>query len=111
MTKGKPDTQPQRSDICKINLLGKLENGIIVEDFKNFTVQVGDVEVVQGVDMALPLMEVGETAEIIVDARFAYGTIGLIIDDNPAASIPPGAKVNKFNVFCYFNIITIIIIF
>lgn len=76
-----------------MNVIGKLENGTIVEELTDFTVQVGDVEVVQGIDMALPLMEVGETAEISVDARFAYGTKGLPNADNPAASIAPGAKV------------------
>lgn len=45
LIKGKPDTQPQRHDLCTINLLGKLENGTVVEDEKVITVQVGDVEV------------------------------------------------------------------
>lgn len=45
MVKGKSDIQPQRGDICRVNILGKLENGTIVEDVKNFQVQVGDVEV------------------------------------------------------------------
>lgn len=76
-----------------MNIVGKLENGTAVEELKDFTVQVGDVEVVQGIDMALPLMEVGETAEISVDPRFAYGTTGLTNTDNPAASIGPGSKV------------------
>lgn len=35
-----------RGDICKINLVGKLENGTVVEKLDNYTVQVGDVEVI-----------------------------------------------------------------
>lgn len=74
-------------------MIGKLENGTIVEDLPNHTVQVGDVEVVQGVDMTIPLMTVGELAEISVDARFAYGAQGLTNDSDNTKSIPPNAKV------------------
>jgi FKBP-type peptidyl-prolyl cis-trans isomerase len=38
--------------------------------------------------MTIPLMNVGEVAEVIVDGRFAYGDIGL-----PEKNIPPNAKV------------------
>lgn len=34
-----------RGDICKINLVGKLENETVVEKLEKYTVQVGDVEV------------------------------------------------------------------
>lgn len=32
---------------------------------------------IQGLDFTLPLMDVGETAEVIVGPRFAFGTLGL----------------------------------
>lgn len=35
-----------RGDICKISLVGKLENGTVVEKLEKYTVQVGDVEVI-----------------------------------------------------------------
>jgi len=44
-------------------------------------------------DMALPLMNVGETAEIFVDYRFGYGAFGLKNEENNELSIPPNAKV------------------
>lgn len=59
----------------------------------NLTVQVGDVEVVQGIDMSIPLMLVGELAEVSVDARFAYGAQGLTNENDNTKSIPPNAKV------------------
>lgn len=93
LTAGQDDFQPQRGNICKINLVGKLEDGTIVEDLQNYNVQVGDVEVVQGVDMAIPLMTVGEVAEISVDPRFAYGAQGLTNESDNTKSIPPNAKV------------------
>lgn len=90
---GTVDHQPQRGDLCRINLIGRLENDTVVETLKEHLVQVGDVEVVQGVDMAIALMKIGEKAEITCDPRFAYGTLGLKNDDQPSNAIPPGAKV------------------
>lgn len=78
-----------------MNLVGKLEDGTVVEDFQNYAVQVGDVEVVQGVDMAIPLMTVGELAEISVESRFAYGAQGLTNEKDNTKSIPPNAKVRS----------------
>lgn len=108
---GDQSQQPHRSDICKINLIGKLENGTIVEELLDYSVQVGDVEVVQGIDMVLPLMRVGELAEVSAEARFAYGSIGLKNDTDNDKSIPPNAKVcfvcqfielHLINLFPYF---------
>lgn len=91
LTKGQADVRPNRSDLVVLNLTGRLEDGTIIEQEKNFTVQVGDVEVVQGLDMAIPLMDVGETAEVNVDSRFAYGTIGYQREGLP--EVPPSAKI------------------
>ncbi|XP_063699889.1 peptidyl-prolyl cis-trans isomerase FKBP8 [Culicoides brevitarsis] len=93
LVKGEAGNRPQREDICKINLVGKLENGTVVEELKNESVQVGNYEVVQGIDMALPLMDVGEKAEIVCNARFAYGEIGFVNEDDAAKNIPPNATV------------------
>lgn len=96
LREGDPTQQPRRGDICKINLTGKLEDGTVVEDLRDFTVQVGDVEVTQGVDMALPLMKVGELARVTADPRFAYGTIGLKNEMDEEKSIPSGSLVRLF---------------
>lgn len=93
LIEGDSDIKPQRGDICKINVIGKLENGTVVENQQEVIVHVGDNEVVQGIDMALPLMGLGETAEVICESRFGYGTIGLRNEQNASASVPPGAKV------------------
>ena len=89
---GHPDERPTRLNLAKVNILGKLEDGTVVEDFKDLTVQIGDFEVVQGVDMAIPLMDVGETCELQVDSRFAYGPIGF---KSASQNIPPDSKVRK----------------
>lgn len=67
-----------------------------MEDYTDVTVQMGDLEVVQGLDMALALMKIGEIAEIKVDARFAYGEIGLKNETDKSKEIPPNAKVLYF---------------
>lgn len=46
------------------------------------------MQVVQGLDLAVPLMHIGETAEITMDARFGFGKLG------DAPRVPPSAKLN-----------------
>lgn len=96
---GTSDHQPHRGDLCKINLIGRLENGTVVEELKQQFVQVGDVEVVQGVDMAIALMKVGEKAEVACEPRFAYGQLGLKNEDDPSKAIPSNAKVVSKYIF------------
>lgn len=75
--KGTPDTRPQRSDVCTLSYEGKLEDGTVVEEAHRIQINVGDVEVIQGIDFVLPLMDVGEECEAIINSRFAYGDQGL----------------------------------
>jgi FK506-binding protein 8 len=60
----------------------------VVEEMKDFCFQLGDSEVVQGLDMAIALMDEGEKAEIRCNGRFAYGTLGL-----PSKNIPADATI------------------
>lgn len=85
--------RPESRDIAVINFTGRLEDGTVVEEEKDMVVQIDDVEVVQGLDMTLKLMNVGERAEVIVDARFAYGEQGHKNEENPERSIPANAKI------------------
>lgn len=87
------DERPEGRDIAVINYTGRLEDGTVVEEERDFVVQIDDVEVVQGLDMALKLMNVGEQAEVIVDSRFAYGEQGLKNEEHPERSVPPNAKI------------------
>ncbi|XP_053675507.1 peptidyl-prolyl cis-trans isomerase FKBP8 [Anopheles nili] len=77
LKKGQSELRPESKDLVTINYTGRLENGTVVEKQSNFVVQIDDVEVVQGLDMALKLMNEGEIAEVTVNARFAYGEQGL----------------------------------
>ncbi|XP_051175213.1 peptidyl-prolyl cis-trans isomerase FKBP8 [Leptopilina boulardi] len=73
---GVKNSRPTRGDTCIINAIGRLDDGTIVEQHEEFNFQQGDVEVIQGLDLAVALMDVGEEAEIEIASRFAYGTIG-----------------------------------
>lgn len=84
---GQPDSRPQRADVCIIKLIGKLENGTIVENSDFLTIHVGDAEVIQGLDFIIPLMDVGEEAEAIVGPRFGYGSRGRDPDIPPDATL------------------------
>ena len=44
---GEKNTRPNRGDICKAKIIGKLANGVIVEQHEEVTFQLGDVEVIQ----------------------------------------------------------------
>lgn len=44
--------------------------------------------------MVIPLMNIGEVAEIKIDPRFAYGSLGLKNDSEPELSIPAEAAVS-----------------
>lgn len=87
ITKGLPESRPERLNLCTVNICGKLEDGTVVEEYKNFIFQLGDFELVQGLDMAIALMNCQEKAEITVISRFAYGSIGL------PPNIPPDATI------------------
>ncbi len=101
MKEGTPDSRPERSFICKINLEGTLEDGTVVEKEDNRIIQLGDVEVVQGVDMCVPLMNVGEIAEVKLNARFAYGAIGLKSQDGTVLVPPDTNMIYKVELLAY----------
>ncbi|XP_054000627.1 peptidyl-prolyl cis-trans isomerase FKBP8 isoform X1 [Hylaeus anthracinus] len=85
---GKNGTRPNRSDICILKITGKLKDGTVVEEYEDLKIQLGDVEVIQGLDLAIALMDLDEVAEIEVDPRFAYGHLG------KQPNIPPDAVIS-----------------
>lgn len=76
MKHGKPNSRPVTSAICTINMSGLLSNGNIVDVHENFKFQLGDLEVIQGIDLIVALMDVGEVSQVEIGPRFAYGSMG-----------------------------------
>lgn len=94
----KENRRPLRGELVTLSYKGMLDNGNVVEKMDELKIHVGDFEVVQAIDMILPLMNIGETAEVMADARFCYSSLGLKNEEKPELTIPPDANV-KFN-FC-----------
>lgn len=83
-------------DWCKVSFVGKLDDGTVVDQATDMELHLGDNEVVQGLDMALALMNQGEKAEVKVNARFAYGELGLVsAEPDNAVIVPPNVTVCK----------------
>ncbi|XP_026463372.1 peptidyl-prolyl cis-trans isomerase FKBP8-like [Ctenocephalides felis] len=85
--KGIPDTRPQRHDLCTVTYEGSLSNGLVVDKAEKAIVQLGDNEVIQGLDLALALMDTEEECELYVASRFAFGDIG------NGSVIPPNSNL------------------
>lgn len=83
----KSEIRPQRTEICTIRLIGRLEDGSEFENYDKLQVQVGDLEVVQALDLVLPLMYINECSLVKVQPRLAYDSIGRDPD------IPPNSVV------------------
>lgn len=86
-------SRPDRGHIVTVDLNGYLESGARVEWCPEFKFTVGDAEVVQGLDLAIPLMELGETCEIVIQSRFAYGSVGRLPEIPPDSTIKYNLKL------------------
>ncbi|XP_041767913.1 peptidyl-prolyl cis-trans isomerase FKBP8 [Anopheles merus] len=96
LKKGRSELRPESKDLVTVSYTGRLEDGTVVEEQNNAVVQIDDVEVVQGLDMALKLMNEGEVAEVIVNPRFAYGELGVkdpTEQDPVIRTVPPNATI------------------
>ncbi|VEN61029.1 unnamed protein product [Callosobruchus maculatus] len=74
---GKPDSRPERSEKCIVNYTCYLEDETVIESCGNFEVYLGEYDVIQGLDVSLGLMNVGEKCRLKIQPRLAYGSIGL----------------------------------
>ncbi|KAA3676036.1 FK506-binding protein 8 [Paragonimus westermani] len=81
------ETRPCHGDFVEVSLKGFLEDGTVVDDFSSLTLTLGDGDVIQALDLALPLAELKERFELHVNPRFAYGSRGRDPD------IPADAKL------------------
>jgi len=89
ITPGRPNVRPLRGDVCTIKIEGRLRDKeeVVFEQSHEMTVQLGDAEVIGGLDLAIPLMCKGETSTVSIAPRFGYGTIGTL------PLVPPNAHL------------------
>lgn len=72
------EVKPTRGQRVVLDLTGHLHqmDGVVVEEQKDLEVELGETEVVQGLDLAVPLMTLGEVSWLFMVSRFGYGETG-----------------------------------
>lgn len=78
--------KPGRGSRCTVNVLEILDNTVVGKD-ENLHFNVGESEVLQALDLVVPLMHKGEVAEVKVEHTFAYGQVG------DGSRIPPNTDL------------------
>ncbi|XP_030745622.1 peptidyl-prolyl cis-trans isomerase FKBP8-like [Sitophilus oryzae] len=76
---GEPDTRPKRSDRCFIKYTCRLEDADennFVEQSDNFEMCLGEGDVIQGLDVAVGLMNKYECCILKIQSRLAFGDKG-----------------------------------
>ena len=84
--RGQPDVKPSRFSVVTIRCSAIiLDTGFesagdsfkVVDQHDSLKFTVGDLEVIQGLDLAVQLMEKSEIAEFRIAPKLAYGESGL----------------------------------
>lgn len=72
------DSRPQKGQNVQISLKTSLKDGTLLEEQSNLSFTLGDGDVIQALDLIVQLMELGEKAHVLTDAKYAYGSQGSI---------------------------------
>lgn len=79
LKEGEPDTRPGTSDKCFISYTSRLEEADeedCVEQIDNLELSLGEGDVIQGLDVAIALMNKKERCLLKIGSRLAYGEMG-----------------------------------
>jgi len=80
--------KPPRGASCTVHIIERLVTGEEVGTETELVFNVGESEVIQALDLVVPLMEVGEKSEVRLEATFGYGAGG-----DTRRRIPGGATI------------------
>ncbi|XP_061743752.1 peptidyl-prolyl cis-trans isomerase FKBP8 [Nerophis ophidion] len=83
------DSRPEKGQNVKIFLKTFLKDGTLVDEQQVLSFTLGDGDVIQALDLTVQLMEIGEKALILTDAKYAYGTRG-----SSEPEVPPNAELS-----------------
>ncbi|KAJ0065081.1 hypothetical protein NL108_005555, partial [Boleophthalmus pectinirostris] len=83
------DSRPQKGQNVKINLKTTISDGTVVVEISDLSFTLGDGDVIQALDLTVQLMELGERALVLTDAKYAYGSQGSF---DP--KVPPNAELS-----------------
>ena len=74
---GKMDLgRPKPGDTVLVKTQGKLKDGTIIDDFPTMVFNVGEYEVIDGLDLAVQSMHKNELSIVSIKPELAYGEIG-----------------------------------
>ena len=79
--------RPKLGDTVLVKSQGKLKDGTIIDDFPTLVFNVGEHEVIEGLDFAVQSMYKNELSIVSVKPEMAYGTLGRKTD------IPPDTRI------------------
>ena len=68
--------RPKSGDTVLVKSQGKLKDGTIIDDFPTLVFNVGEHEVIEGLDLAVQSMYKNELSILSVKPEMAYGTLG-----------------------------------
>lgn len=78
LKKGNSEDRLVKDEQILISFVGRIEGkDDIIEEAENLEITLGGCDIIQGVDLALSLMYVGEVVELKIPPRFGYGKLGL----------------------------------
>uniref|UniRef100_K7FXT1 peptidylprolyl isomerase n=1 Tax=Pelodiscus sinensis TaxID=13735 RepID=K7FXT1_PELSI len=83
------ESRPRKGQDVTVRLKVMLEDGHVVEENPSLSFTVGDCDVMQALDLCAQLLEMGETALIVSDAKYCYGPQGR----RRTPDIPPHATL------------------
>uniref|UniRef100_A0A8C3BLU9 peptidylprolyl isomerase n=1 Tax=Cairina moschata TaxID=8855 RepID=A0A8C3BLU9_CAIMO len=81
------ESRPRKGQEVTVCLRAALEDGSVVEEDPGLTFTLGDCDVLQALDLCVQLLELGETALIVSDAKYCYGSHGRSPDIPPNAAL------------------------
>uniref|UniRef100_A0A8C6N5W0 peptidylprolyl isomerase n=1 Tax=Mus spicilegus TaxID=10103 RepID=A0A8C6N5W0_MUSSI len=84
----KGSSRPLKGQVVTVHLQMSLENGTRVQEEPELAFTLGDCDVIQALDLSVPLMDVGETAMVTADSKYCYGPQG-----SRSPYIPPHAAL------------------
>ncbi|XP_067416887.1 peptidyl-prolyl cis-trans isomerase FKBP8 [Emydura macquarii macquarii] len=81
------ESRPRKGQDVTIWLKAMLGDGSMVDNDPSLSFTLGDCDVIQALDLCVQLMERGETALIMSDAKYCYGPQGRSPDIPPHAAL------------------------
>ncbi|NWY05069.1 FKBP8 isomerase, partial [Nothoprocta ornata] len=81
------ESRPHKGQDVTVRLKATREDGTVVEQEPRLTFTLGDCDVLQALDLCVQLLEMGETALIVSDAKYCYGSQGRSPDIPPDAAL------------------------